>query len=294
VKPTTEPDGRQSSIDATGQVWYHTINFPDGTVTPGVFDTRRVADLVRWPPGLAGGRCLDVGTCDGFWAFEMERRGAAEVIAADVNDLTQLDLTWDARQRDGLAQASGASVTSRRGRFEIARHALGSRVERLECSVYELDPSKHGRFGVVFCGTLLVHLRDPIRALERMREVCAGELVVVECVDAFLGLAGRWTPSARLAPVPGQWWRANKAGLIKALELAGFDVVSISRPFLTPLGPGARIQASGRRRRLTAVRAAAGRWPGLSSIPFLVDLMALAGGSYDVAIRAQPRGPVST
>src|SRR5215510_1655747 len=119
--------------EAREHPWYHTIDLPDGSSTPGVFDTRAVAELVRWPAGLPGGRCLDVGTCDGFWAFEMERRGAAEVIAIDVDDL---------------------------------------------------DPSVHGRFDVVFCGTLLVHLRDPVRALERMREVCTGELVLVECVDA--------------------------------------------------------------------------------------------------------------
>ncbi|PWU24508.1 MAG: TIGR04290 family methyltransferase, partial [Candidatus Rokuibacteriota bacterium] len=29
-----------------------------------------------WPAALSGQRWLDVGTMGGFWAFEMERRGA--------------------------------------------------------------------------------------------------------------------------------------------------------------------------------------------------------------------------
>ena len=42
----------------------------------GWFDTRAVGPRSRCPTSLAGKRCLDVGTWDGFWAFEMERRGA--------------------------------------------------------------------------------------------------------------------------------------------------------------------------------------------------------------------------
>jgi SAM-dependent methyltransferase len=252
------------SADDLDGPWYHTIDLPDGTTTPGVFDTRRVADLVAWPPGLAGGRCLDVGTCDGFWAFEMERRGAAEVVAIDVDD------------RAGR-------------RFEIARRALGSRVERLGCSVYDLDPAIHGRFAVVLCGTLLIHLRDPIRALERMRAVCDGELVLVECLDAFLDLVGRWIPCARLAPARGQWWRINRAGLVSALAVAGFEVVSTSRRFLTPFGPGARTRHTGWRRPLAAVRDATRAWPGLTRSPLAVEAVGLARGTYDIAVRARPR-----
>ena len=260
--------------------WYHTIDLPDGTVTPGVFDTRLVAGFVPWPPGLAGGRCLDVGTCDGFWAFEMERRGAAEVLAVDVDGPAQLDLTWDARQR-----GEAGPDPSRERRFDTARRALGSRVERLACSVYDLDPSIHGRFDVVFCGTLLIHVRDPVRALERMREVCDGELVLVECVDAFLDLVGRRVPCARLAPVPGQWWRVNTAGLIRALDVAGFDVLSTSRRFLTPFGPGVTARRSAWRRSLAAWC----RWPFLSRAPILVEARGLVRGSYDIVVRARPR-----
>lgn len=269
--------------------WYHTIDLPDGSATPGVFDMRPLANLVRWPPLLADGRCLDLGTCDGFWAFEMERRGAAEVVAVDVDDPARLDLPWDARQRGSGPWTD--SVALRRRRFETAREALGSRVRRLDCSVYELDPSIHGRFSVVFCGTLLIHLRDPVRALERMREVCAGELVLLECVDAWLDLAGRWLPCARLAPVPGQWWRTNTAGLAGALRVAGFEVVSTSRHFMTPFGAGAVIGRRGWRRRAAAVAAAAWRCMALSRIPPLVAAMGLTRGAYDVSIRARPRLP---
>jgi hypothetical protein len=34
-------------------------------------------ERLPWPSSLAGMRCLDIGTMDDFWAFELERRGAA-------------------------------------------------------------------------------------------------------------------------------------------------------------------------------------------------------------------------
>nr|MBA2506600.1 methyltransferase type 11 [Thermoleophilaceae bacterium] len=62
--------------------WYHSIEVAPGVVTPGQVDLRGTAEKLL-PPSLASTRALDVGTFDGFWAFEMERRGA-EVVAIDV------------------------------------------------------------------------------------------------------------------------------------------------------------------------------------------------------------------
>jgi tRNA (mo5U34)-methyltransferase len=250
-------------------------------------DTRQAARHVDWPAQLEGGRCLDVGTFDGFWAFEMERRGAAEVIALDVDDPGQLDWSWETRHDPGAT----SDWRARRGhRFEIARRALGSRVKRVSGSVYDLDPSVHGRFDVVFCGTLLVHLRDPVRALERMREVCAGELVLFECLDAVLDVVARRVPCARLGPAPEQWWRLNRAGLLDMLRLAGFDVLWASPRFHTPFGPSVTGHWSRRFRPLRLGRAAVARvLRSFPTAPILADAAGLALGTYDVAIRARPR-----
>jgi tRNA (mo5U34)-methyltransferase len=70
--------------------WWHTIEIEPGLVTRGGWDLRPTADVMPWPD-LAGKRCLDVGTMDGFWAFELERRGASEVLAIDVLDPQRLD-----------------------------------------------------------------------------------------------------------------------------------------------------------------------------------------------------------
>ena len=91
--------------------WYHTIDIAPGVATPGWFDLRSVVDLMPWPD-VRGKRCLDIGTFDGFYAFELERRGAAEVVAVDIEDLRALAWPTDVRH-DGLAAYLGDNETKR-------------------------------------------------------------------------------------------------------------------------------------------------------------------------------------
>src|SRR5881398_852835 len=156
---------------AANPLWYHTIEVAPGVVTPGWFDLRSVVERMPWPD-VRGKRCLDVGTYDGFLAFELERRGAAAVVATDISDHSQWD--WPHAERERGAEYL-AQVAGQKGRgFEIARSALGSSVEKREISVYDLSPEAVGAFDVVVCGSLLLHLKDPVRALEAVRSVCRG------------------------------------------------------------------------------------------------------------------------
>src|SRR5215210_858495 len=80
--------------------WYHTLELGDGVVTPGMFDHRPVLQHYPLPEDLTGMKCLDVATMDGYWAFEMERRGAASVTALDLENPDELDWPYALRGRD--------------------------------------------------------------------------------------------------------------------------------------------------------------------------------------------------
>ena len=56
--------------------WYHTIELPNGIVTPGADHDRPLVKHYGIPEDLRGKRVLDVASFDGFWAFEFERKGA--------------------------------------------------------------------------------------------------------------------------------------------------------------------------------------------------------------------------
>jgi tRNA (mo5U34)-methyltransferase len=214
------------------------IDLPDGSVTPGGWDLRGVAQQLPWPD-LAGKRCLDVGTADGFWAFEMESRGAADVLATD------LPSPFQARARE---------------RFEHARAARGSGVRYEERDLMELE----GEFDLVFVGYVLQMVRNPVGALAHLRSVCRGHLLLLETVS--LPLEAVPAPLARLdARHDGrEWFVFNRRGLRKAAQLAGWEVEAESGILRDRAGPSEAAQKASRswkyrtgvRGRSVALRAA--------------------------------------
>ncbi len=216
--------------------WYHTLDLAPGVVTPGWFDTRKIVGKLPWPESLAGKRCLDIGMFDGFWAFEMERRGARETIGIDVLDPTAWD--WPVNSSSAVMKALERRKEGGRG-FEIAREALGSSVERLETSVYDLEPSAVGEFDFVYIGSLLLHLRDPVRALERVRSVCRGQLLVVDNINLGLSILHPRRPVAALDGVGRPWWwKMNMVGLVRAVQAGGFRLLAPAQRIWMPPGSG--------------------------------------------------------
>jgi tRNA (mo5U34)-methyltransferase len=208
-----------------GRRWYHTIELAPGVRTPGMFDHRPYVDRYGIPADLTGLRALDVGTMDGFWAFELERRGA-RVTALDLDRPEDLD--WPPRLRSAgeARMAEGAALAQDRG-FQVAHRALGSSVERRVLSVYDATPDAlGGPFDLVFCGSVLIHLRDPMLALERMARLCRGRLVLAEEYSRRL----EWVPGLKVAEFRGEspwmtWWRPTSRAWLAMVRCAGFEDV---------------------------------------------------------------------
>ena len=228
-----DPAGAVASVPR----WYHSIEVAPGVVTPGWFDLRRVVDALPWPE-VRGRRCLDVGTSDGFLAFELERRGAAEVVATDIADHTQWD--WEAHMHslgpEYLRHVSGARMGEG---FRTAHRLLGSSVRLEPTSVYDLSPERLGRFDVVVCGSLLLHLRDPLRGLAAIRSVCQGAFLCTNQVDLIRSLARPRSPLFRLDGTSGltQWWLPNVAGHRQIVRAAGFVIERQSGIYSIAYGP---------------------------------------------------------
>jgi len=235
---TPDPTTALRQRIASNHDWYHTLELGPGVLTPGIVDVRPVVSRVPIPASLAGMRVLDVGTWDGFWAFEMERRGG-DVHAVDVPDPYRWD--WPARARiresyDGGKENLEAIKQGGNG-FPIAREALGSSVERHEMTVYEISPDALGQFDFVFVGSILLHLRDPIGALERIRSVARGQVVINDCIEYVLSKLIRRTPMARLdAEDRVWWWQPNLAALHSMIEQAGFEILERGEPYFVPFG----------------------------------------------------------
>jgi tRNA (mo5U34)-methyltransferase len=227
--------------------WYHTIELPGGVVTPGDYDLPDALRRIPFPASLHGKRCLDVGTRDGFWAFEMERRGAAEVIAIDLDDPDELDFP---EPRPKLSDATRESLRRRGLAFDIAHRALGSNVERRNLSVYDLSAEQLGRFDFAFIGTLLLHLRNPVDALAAVRSVLGpdGRLMSNDVISVPLSVLRprRPTLDVRMQPLRPYWFVPNIAGHRQLVKAAGYEILSSGGPYLMRYGTGWQPTASGR------------------------------------------------
>ena len=198
--------------------WYHALELAPGFVTDGIFDLRPYVGHYGLPERMDGMRALEVGTWDGFWAFEMERRGA-DVVALDLDDERELD--WPPRRRP-----RSFPERPRGDGFRLAKEILGSRVERVDCNVYDADPAQLGTFDLVLCGSVLIHLRDQLLALERIARLCRGTFISAEAYDPATGLlplaAARYRADREASVV---FWQPSRRTWRRMLWTAGFDEV---------------------------------------------------------------------
>ena len=208
--------------DALARQWYHTIELAPGRATHGAVDLRATAPKLL-PDTLRGLRALDVGTFDGFWAFELERRGA-ETVAIDVDSFDQAD--WPPLNRERLAAEARSEGPGQR--FGLAREVLGAKVERVPCSIYDLVPERiGGSVDFVVVSDVLLHLRDPVKGLEQVRGALrpGGRLLVSEQFNVLLTLSRprRAAASFQARGTNYNWWEPNLTCYRDWLALAGFD-----------------------------------------------------------------------
>lgn len=218
--------------------WYHTIDLGNGLVSRGLFDHRPVVSQYGLPKSLRGKTVLDVGTADGFWAFEMERRGADRVVAIDV--ATHSGFDWMPRATGKMGQAPDIET----GRFfKIAHSLLSSNVEYQVCNVYDLSPQKVGVFDIVFCGSLLVHLQNPLKALANIHSVTKEMAIVETLMEGELNEQHPTKPWVRfgyreLETLPGEnciYWISSFRAITDMLVYAGFAKVQRQASFEMPL-----------------------------------------------------------
>ena len=137
--------------------WYHTIELPDGGVIEGLQSLEQQRKRLRQfpiPEDLTGKRVLDVGAWDGWFSFEMERRGA-EVLAVD---------------------------STKNTRLLEARQLLGSRIEYHIADICRLTAKDIGTFDIVLFLGVLYHVKHPLVALENVCGLCRD----MACIESFV------------------------------------------------------------------------------------------------------------
>jgi tRNA (mo5U34)-methyltransferase len=180
--------------------WYHSIELPDGTVIQGHQSIEQQRNRLRQfhiPDDLTGKRVLDIGAWDGWFSFEMERRGAS-VMALDA---------------------------ARNTRLLEAKKLLGSKIDYHVGDICRVTSKEIGTFDIVLFMGVLYHLKHPLLALENVCGMCRE----MACIESFVTDA---TPDGipsmefyETGELRGQldnWCGPNIACLLAFARTAGF------------------------------------------------------------------------
>jgi tRNA (mo5U34)-methyltransferase len=209
------PAGHDVDALVASLPWYHTIDLGNGVVTPGHYDHRPYLHYYGLPEDLSGKRAIDIGAASGFFSFELERRGA-QVTATELPEWFDHDF-GPAYQPDQTLETGQLYLHQP---FDVAKRILGSNVARKYINIYDLSPETVGEFDIAFCGSVLLHLTDPIRALWKIAGVTREKAIIAtliapEHADRSLAVMTGYTRG-------DTWWAPTRACLELMAVCAGF------------------------------------------------------------------------
>ncbi len=227
-----EPYAQERAVPALADCYfYHTVDLPGYGLVTGEWDLRDGVDDYLGHQPLAGKRVLEVGTASGFLCVEMERRGA-EVVAYDLSDA----MSWDIVPFAGADLQKKASdwaehIRRLNNSWWLTQHATKSSARVIYGTVYEI-PLAIGSVDVCTFGSVLLHVRDPLRALQSAARLSPQTIIVTDLLRRrrFGFLPER--PSQRRSPlfVPNgkkkapleTWWSFSPESVSNLLAIVGY------------------------------------------------------------------------
>jgi len=104
--------------------------------------------------------------------------------------------------------------------FLFAQKVLKSKVSRKFINIYDISPETVGVFDLVFCGSVLLHLTDPIKALWRIQSVTKEAAILATVIHPL-------QTEEPLALFQGHqhgdvWWFPNRPAFEAMVKAAGF------------------------------------------------------------------------
>ena len=228
--------------------FYHSVELPEHGLIEGFWDLRGREEVFLGGVSVAGKRVLEIGTADGQLAFDMEKRGA-EVVGYDLSDGDEYDIVPFGGRDDPERRAGLRDFHSKlNNAWWFMNGAFGSAANVVYGSVYDVPPEL-GPFDVSTISTVLLHLRDPFLAMQRVGEVTTETLIVTEVVPGLvkklrspvkrvlrrLGLKYTsgdldyvFLPRASETGQYHTWWNLSPSVIVRYLRILGFPHTSVT------------------------------------------------------------------
>ena len=202
---TTETRKQIDQLHTLG--WYHSIELPGGEVIQGLQSIELLKTRLSQfpvPADLRGKRVLDIGAWDGWFSFEMERRGA-QVVALDA---------------------------TRNPKLLLARDLLNSKIEYVNADISRISARDLGHFDIVLFLGVLYHLKHPLLALENICEMtdemaCLESYVIDDGRDLSAPPILEFYEGTELRGQFDNWCGPNTSCFLAMARAAGFASVTL-------------------------------------------------------------------
>jgi SAM-dependent methyltransferase len=211
--------------------FYHSTDLPTSGPVDGSWDLRGKLDEYLGGVDFSGKRVLDVGCASGFLTFEMEKRGAVEIVSLDASSVRQINFLpvkgfWDAYEGWVAGPQAGDLLRRMKNSYWLTHRENDSKARAWYGDIYNI-PSNLGMFDIVVLGQILVHLRDPVKALWETANRCADTLIIAEGMVPADEPMMKFLSSAE-SGASAIWWHLS-TGLYKVLlTMMGFEIKSLN------------------------------------------------------------------
>jgi SAM-dependent methyltransferase len=177
---------------------------------------------------VKGKRVLDVGAASGFFTFYFERNGA-DVIAYDLSDEDDWDIVPFASADLQSFRAERRLIMRRlNNSFRLAHAAFKSHARPVYGTIYRL-PEEIGEVDLAFFGSILLHTRDPLGALQSVAAITRETMVVTDVLDQSLqGAEMRFLPDPTSQEPKETWWTLNPELVVRFLRVLGFAEMQVT------------------------------------------------------------------
>ena len=224
--------------------FYHTTDIPGYGLVEGEWDLRPGIRAYLGHVDFRGKRVLELGTASGFVCFHMEKEGA-DVVGYDLSDQQDWDVVPFARfdhqkflldRREHIRKLNNA--------FWLCHRAFDSRSRVVYGDVYSI-PDQIGMVDICTCCSILLHVRDPFRALQKALTLTRETVIVTESagiVSLPFGLreykrllprklavpSMKFLPDWRTSEPKETWWRLSPEIIERFLGALGFERTTVT------------------------------------------------------------------
>lgn len=188
---------------------------------------------------FTGKRVLEFGAATGGLTFWMEKQGA-EVVAVDLSPDTS-KTSWDllVTPEDDLSEINATmsdDIQRLNSGFWYGHEKSASQAKLVHGTAYSV-PREIGRFDVVTACSILLHLRDPMGALENIISFTDTTIIITDLVPYFMSETLQKLPLAYFIPTKDTprtrfggrtWWHVSPEVYLQYLDLKGFKIVSMT------------------------------------------------------------------